>query len=400
MNRIFYLSSIILLLALVACDDYLGKKTDISFIDIPEFTQREVAYVPIQPVLNQFIRPVDICVGFDEMIYIADAGAQQIVCIDESGRELSRFNLPGVKSVVQDRRFDLLAIGTLDTMIAGVTRSLSCIYRINLQGATGYGLRSARITNKIVHPYYFKSSFSNSDADVTFNGIAVIGSMDPSVNNRFLVTRSGPSANNAGQGPDDAVIQFSNQDVYQSPILVNTSAGLFNNYFKKPFGISSFTQPPQFTARLRPDFYVTMLGEDAALKVQLIEFSETDFGAEYRPVIFPVGDTATADGYLYQPNRFSHPTGVRVTGDATNFVFVVDTEKDSVYQFTSNGIEGVPPPPAANTTKYQMASFGGTGEGLTQFREPHAACVFRRILYVADAGNGRILRFRLTTDFD
>jgi hypothetical protein len=400
MKRPLYLFLLFSLLVMTACEGYFGKKTDLSFIDIPEFTQREVAYVPIQPVLNQFNYPVDICVGFDELLYISDEGASQIVCIDESGRELSRFNLPGVRAVVQDRRFDLLAIGTFDTVIAGVNRSLTCIYRINLQSNAGYGLRFARITNKIVHPYYFKSSFSSTDADVRFNGITVIGSMDPAVNNRYLVTRSGPSLNNAGQGPDDAVIQFNNQDRYQSPILVNTSAGLFNNYFRRPHGISSFTQPPQFTARLRPDFYVTMLGDDATLRVQLIEFSETDFGAEFRPVIFPVGDTATADGYLYQPNRFSRPTGVRVTGDATNFVFVVDADKDSVYQFTGNGIEGVPPPPAANTTKYQLASFGGKGDGLTQFREPRAACVFRRILYVADAGNGRVLRFRLTTDFD
>jgi hypothetical protein len=393
-------AGVLMALLFTGCEGYWGDKTDISFIDIPEFTQREVAYVPIQPVLNQFVRPVDICVGFDELLYIADEGSQEIVCIDESGRELSRFPLPGVRSVVQDRRFDLLAIGTYDTVISGVNYPLTCLYRINLQGSTGYGLRHARISKAIVHPFYFKSSFSASDAQVRFNGVAVIGSNDPTQNNRYLVTRSGPSLNNAGQGPDDAVISFNNNDVYQSPILVSTSSGLFNNYFKRPYGIASFTQPPQFTARLSPNFYVSFLDADASLKVQLIEFNESEFGAEYRPVIFPVGDTATADGYLYEPSRFDMPYDVALTGDATGFVFVADAGKDSVYQFTANGIEGVPPPPAANTTKYQMASFGGRGQGLTQFVEPRATAVYRRILYVADAGNGRILRFRLTTDFD
>ncbi|MCH8555333.1 MAG: hypothetical protein LAT76_09255 [Schleiferiaceae bacterium] len=390
----------LLLTVAAGCDGYWGKKTDLEFIDVPEFMQREIAYVPIQPVISDFMKPVDICIGFDELIYVVDGGAEEVVSMDESGKILARFRVPGVRHVVQDRRFNLLAIGTYDTVINGVQYDLSCIYRIDMQRGSLYGLQYAEITNKIIHPYYFKSEFSATDAQVRFNGIGVFGSMNPNDNNRFVVTRSGPSSNNAGRGPDDAVIRFNNKDEYQSPVFVSTSSGLFNNYFRKPYGVTTFTQPPQFSASTRSDFYVTMLGDDAALSVQLIQFNETDFGAEFRPNIFPVGDTSEAEGYLNQPNRFRRPIDVAMTGDITQFVFVVDSEADSVYQFTSNGIEGVPPLPGANTTKYQLASFGGTGSGLTQFRDPRAAAMFRRILYVADAGNGRVLRFRLTSDFD
>ena len=62
--------------------------------------------------------------------------------------------------------------------------------------------------------------------------------------------------------------------------------------------------------------------------------------------------------------------------------------------------EGVLPPAATGITKYQKTSFGGTGLSSTQFRSPSGVAYFDKILYVADAGNSRILRFKLTTDFE
>jgi hypothetical protein len=89
-----------------------------------------------------------------------------------------------------------------------------------------------------------------------------------------------------------------------------------------------------------------------------------------------------------------------MAGDNTRYIWVVDAEKDSVYQFTSNGLEGVPPPPASGERRYAVTSFGGHGSGVGQFNEPRAAAYYKKILYIADAGNGRIVRYKLTLDFD
>jgi len=35
-----------------------------------------------------------------------------------------------------------------------------------------------------------------------------------------------------------------------------------------------------------------------------------------------------------------------------------------------------------------------------QFNEPRGLACWNQILYVCDAGNGRVLRFKLTLDFD
>ena len=77
---------------------------------------------------------------------------------------------------------------------------------------------------------------------------------------------------------------------------------------------------------------------------------------------------------------------------------MIDAEKDSLYQFTANGLEGVEPPPASGQTKFIKTSFGGTGIGAAQFNEPAAVAYNNRILYVADNGNSRLLRFKLTLD--
>ncbi|GCD76741.1 hypothetical protein JCM31826_02230 [Thermaurantimonas aggregans] len=399
MKKVILTASALLLIA--GCRKYFGEKTDLSFIDVPQFTNREIAYVPILPAFNGFIKPVDIAVGFDELIYVADEGAQEIVQLDETGRRLGSFPIPGLRAVTQDRRFDLLAIGTADTVIAGSTFTFTCIYRIRMTGPEGYKLNpsNARIIRKIMHPFYYKTTYSNSDLNVQFNRIGVIASTNPAENNSYFVTRTGP-AKNPILGPDDAVLLFSNNDQYITPVTVSTSQGTFNDYFQKPFGITTFAKPPQITARTGQSFMVTMLEPNSAIKVQNIERIESEFGAEYRPRFFPYGDTSKSDGGLHEPFKFQEPVGITLSGDAANFIFVVDKAKDSLYQFSGNGLEGVQPPAATGITKLQKASFGGRGNDYTQFRAPMSVAFFKKILYVADSENGRILRFRLTLDFD
>ncbi len=384
----------------ISCNSYFGDKTDLDFIEVPDFSIRDVAYVPIQPALTQFVRPIDICIGFDELVYVVDEATEEVVCLDEAGTEIGRLKIQGARAVVQDRRFNLLVIGSKTQEISGVNYDLSCIYRINLQGNSGYGLSNAQITNTIVHPFYFKSTFSSGDALVKFNKIAVIGdNFNPARNNSWYVSRTGPSRNNAGLGPDDAILLFNNEDDFESPVVVNTSAGQFNDYFDQPFGLVGRTQPPQISAINSADFIFTSLDNNNLLKVQYIEFLESEFGAEYRARILPP-DTSLADGFLYEPNKFSEPKHLALSGDGTNYLFVTDAAKDSVYQFNLNGFEGILPPPASGIKRYQIASFGGKGIGLTQFNEPRGVAYWNKILYVCDAGNGRLLRFKLTLDFD
>lgn len=384
-----------LLIALGGCEKYFGDKTDLDFIEIPDFQNREIAYVPIQPAWQNLTEPTDVIAGFDELFYVADAATEQIISFDEAGRELGRFKVQGVHALAQDRKLNLLALGTFNDTIAGVPYELTCLYRINMQGLSGYGIRQAKIVNRIVHPFYFKSTFSSSDKDVRFNKVAVLA------DNRYYLTRSGRDNNPVKfGGPDDAVLLFSESDSLITPVNVTTSGGYFNDYFKKPFAISSFVQPPQINARGGNEFIFSSVSDNAVIKVQVIDYVETEFGASYQPRAMQYEDYSKADGFLITPYKFNQPLGVTIAGDASQYIFVADALKDSVYQFTITGLEGVKPPPGSVSNKYQKASFGGTGKTLTTFNRPSAVAYKNKILYVADAGNGRILRFKLTLDFD
>ncbi len=392
MNLIY---GFIFLTLLTSCEGFFGDKTDISFIDVPEYSPRKVAYVPVQPALQNFVRPVDIIAGFDELIYVVDEATEEIISLDESGRELGRLGLKGVKSVAQNRQLDLLAIGKVEVNRGGNLLEFTCIYRIDMHGSgANFGIQYAEVTDTLIHPFYFKSTYSSSDVDVEFNKIAILQ------DNRFYVTRSGTDNNTQKfGGPDDAILLFDSDGTYLTPVSVNTPNGLFRDYFKKPIGITSFVQPPQISAFGSDHFIFTSVSENTSIKVQVIDYIETDFGANYEPRILFDRDTTVSDGNLTTPDKFERPVSLLLTGDGTNFIFVVDQAKDSFYQFTVTGLEGVKPPPGAATSKYQMASFGGSGEGLSQFNQPSAVAYKNNIVWVCDTGNERILRFKLTTDF-
>lgn len=403
---------------LYSCEDYLGKKTDLDFIDIPpNNVVRDIAYVPILPILDDFEEPVDIIAGFDELIYVVDAGREEVVALDESGRILGRRSIPGAKAIAQDRKFDLLVIGTKDTLLPLGTRdtllTMSAIYRLRMLGSSGYNLSNADVVNTIMHPFYFTQSEPTlRTVDyVEFTDISVIGNNNnPDLNNQYYVSRrhvrrpfgdaSLEQISSGPLGPNDAMLYFNNEDQFISPISVQTSSGFFNDYFQNPSSVSTLTQPPQLGARSGRDFFYASLDRNNALKVQYIEFIEGQFGAEYRPRILASGDTSEADGFINSPNKFASPQAVTIAGDGSQFIFVVDAEKDSLFQFSFNGFEGVLPPPASGINRYQKASFGGNGRGATQFNQPKGVAYFNEIVYVADAGNGRILRFRLTLDFE
>lgn len=379
-----------------ACEGFFGKKTDLEFIDEPNYQTRDVAYVPVQPIIEGFAEPTDVVAGFDGLIYVVDAGTEEIIAIDVAGNELGRVKVPGVTKVVQDRRMNLLAIGTMDTTISDVTYTLATVYRLSLNGSTGYGIRHAEIVNRVINPFYFKSSFSVNDAQVRFTSVDVLADND------YYVSRTGPRDNEVQVGgPDDGVLLLNQNDKYVTNVFVTTDQGLVRGHFRTPLCITTLAKPPQgpFVNESR-DFVVAMSDPTLPVKVQLINFEESEFGSAYRVVFLDYADTTEAHDFLYRPERFMTPTDMTIAGDGTNYLFVVDAEKDSLYQFTSQGYEGVNPPPGSSETKNIIASFGGRGQGPTQFNEPSAVAYLDQVIYVADKRNGRILRFKLTTDFD
>ena len=67
------------ILFIVGCDGFFFNFTDLDFIEIPEYLPREVAYVPVEPVIKKYQNPIDIIAGFDELIYVVDGTSEEII---------------------------------------------------------------------------------------------------------------------------------------------------------------------------------------------------------------------------------------------------------------------------------------------------------------------------------
>ncbi|MGB0403365.1 MAG: hypothetical protein ACPGEG_04655 [Salibacteraceae bacterium] len=390
-------------LLLCSCEGFFGDKTDLDFIDKPVYQGRDIAYVPLQPVLDNFVRPTQIMAGYDQLIYVVDEGTSEIVSMDVSGRELQRIFVQDLTTISQDRALDILAIGTIDTVgSSGESLKLSCIYRINQKKGNLVGLKYGSPKPVIVHPYYTGNNNAvSTHQNVKFTGVACLSDYS------YYITRSGPN-NNPLQlgGPDDAVLAVfpsldGIKDSRVSPISVQTSSGFETDYFVSPSAITTLAKPPQdpsiSTSR---DFVYTSIDANLTLKTQYIKYEENLDGGIYSLKELASGDTSKADGFLYEPQKFKNPASVTIAGDRTNYIFVVDSEKDSLFQFTNEGYEGVNPPAFSADRKQINCSFGGRGTSLSQFNSPTGVTYLDQIVYVADAGNGRVLRFKLTTDFD
>lgn len=379
-----------------ACEKPFGDKTDLGFIDVPNYDEKPIAFVPILPEIKLSESPVDITIGYDELIYVADKNLGKVIAFDQSGRKVGEKSIPNAKALAMDRSLELLVLGTKDTTINGKLYTLDALYRLKLIGANAYGLSSAIISKVVVHPFYFKTSFTTSDSAVHLNGISVMA------DNSYYITRSGPS-NNSSQigGPDNTVLVFNQNDKYISNVSVSTEQGLISDYFKEPFAITTLAKAPQSNiVKQGGDFLFTSLSSTTTLKAQYIRFESSEFGSSYSLNTSLAGqDTSKAEGFMYTPNKFSQPRGITIAGDGSNYIFVTDAIKDSVYLFTLTGLEGVPPPAGYSSKKNIKVSFGGTGSGPKQFRRPTAVAYYGSTLYICDTGNGRILRYKLSTEF-
>ena len=314
---------------------------------------------------------------------------------------------------MQDRLFRVYVTARRDTTVNGQTWNLPVVLRLD-DITTG----SPRIGDIIWHPFDDDSRKFNApdpiptDEEVSFTGVGVL------FDNHIYVSRRGP-VNPRGTFilPHNTIMEFDEQGVnLQSIVTLHpTRESLRSSLF--PVDVATYVHPPQrsFFGQDRHFILLQSTGlEDvvsggappsAPLRypVLSIRVVPTSDGVDYQPDTDKLRIAADPDrgaAFLYDEFRFSNPTDVTVAADGTNFLFITDGGTDSLYVFTGQGVEGVTPPPGSTSTIPVVVSFGGTGDGALQFRQPQGVATFQRIVYVADSGNNRIGRFRLNTDFE
>ena len=405
------------------CDDVLGTKSDATTEEIfdagriPPGQVSEAEYVALFPFFTQgadgmpLEAPRDVYVGYDELIYVVDARGLHV--LDLAGRPATFIPLDGAEAVIQDRRFHVYAAARRDTVLNDRTWNLPVVYHFS-----GLTTGTPRIEDIIWHPFDDDSRKFNrpdpidTDEEVDFTGIAVLH------NNNIYVTRRGPvNTTTSVILPHNTVLEFTPEGVNTlalvvlSPVRPSLRSALF------PTDVLTFVQPPQRASFPEakdfiiaqspfPDGMPPSNGNGAVglrFSVLSIRAVETPDGIEFRPdtqKLQVASDPSAGSGFLYDEFKFVSPSGLAFAADGTNYLYVTDAAKDSLFVFTGNGIEGVAPPPGSRSLTPVAVSFGGTGDGARQFRNPQGVAYFDQIVYVADTGNSRISRFRLNTDFE
>lgn len=397
---------VLFLSTLSACNGFWGDKEDDAVEEIfeegaidPNLSPENVGYVLIQPIWDGFINPTDIYAGYDEMIYVVDD--QGVHVIDQKGDKQRLIPIPGAHEVVQDRRLHTYVIGTLDIDINGETKNVSAIYRLGNTAGAG----EVVYLDTIAHPYSDISrrntSFRNEDEEVMYTGVA------PTSDNKLYVSRTGPRNDETSTArPDNVVLVFDKEGenlTYARGLSPNTSN------LKSVLGVSSIANeagPPQevFGIPETDNFAYCLKGDGQGPPEFGVLYITVNFnpesGTTYDPSpAFTDFDYGKASRFLYEPFRFRSPEDLCFAPDRRH-IFVVDSELDSLYQFTISGEEGVTPPANSGEKRNIIVSFGGEGDGPYQFNDPSGVCYLRQVVYVADQGNNRVLRYKLNTDLE
>ena len=394
------------------CDALFGSKQDPTTDEIfeegrtdPELIE-DVGYVPLQPfytdgINGPFSNPTDVYAGFDDFIYVTDDDGVHV--LDQAGRPQSLLPIANATSVIQDRRLHVYVTARKDTVLSGRTWDLPVVYRFSgIQGGT------PRLENIIWHPFDDDSRKFNrrdpisTDEEVEFTGVGVLD------NNRVYVSRRGPvNLTNSPVLPHNAIMEFDPTGINTQTILVLDPNRPSLRSAIDPSDVLTFFQPPQRVGQARNDNFfhaqAPLDGQRLRFAVLAIRTVETPDGIIYRPdtrFLRGVGDTLRGDGWMFEEFKFEQPVDLAFAGDGTNYIFVLDAAKDSLFVFTGDGTEGVAPPPGSDRVKPVIVSFGGTGAGALQFNNPQGVAYSNEIVYVADTGNGRIARYRLNTDFE
>jgi hypothetical protein len=319
----------------------------------------DTLYIRLGGEWGGFNNPSALLIGHEPFIYVCDKDNNQIVMLNTAGSVLGKLAIKQPVAIAQDFRDNLIVCGEFDTLIAGSTVTFSAVYKIDMYHA-GHVIAAAQITRILpVKPADFIATRKYTGAVAFYD-------------NSYYIARTGPN-NSSIYDPDNSLILYAPKKNYgggDGDTLIGRVADIdpLSTGLISAYGINSMTP----FAKQNTDFLATYSSE-TSFKVQWFHHYVSATEDKYVPKYTPGDGVAFA-----QPDKFGKPTGSCL--DASSNIYVADSEKDSVYKFSSYGVE--------------LQSFGGT----SVFSKPVAVGHFDKVLYVLDAGKNSILRFILSTD--
>ena len=362
----------ILILILLFLFSNCGKRIKLpTNIPQPGAGATDTTYVPISPAWTEaggipFIHPQDVHVGFDGFVYIADAGNDRIVKLDQAGKFIAQYK--GAKfprSVSQDQLLRLLVTGgntiyiklrdneTFDSLYSG----------LDIYDSTMVIRPDTLIDTVIIPP-------DTIIIDTTIELIDTTYLVDTIPTNYEAITPDprptyGYSMYLVCDYTRNQILRFiffEPKELYNLGAVIPSGYELSKTTF--PTGVFTYLSGDKFRllyCQALPYFSVQLLDGDNLTPL----IPRTDSSNIYWEGTFGIAEDAVVDEY--------------------ENIFVVDSKKNQVHKFSRNGV--------------RILSFGKEGMSEKEFKNPTGIAYTNKIVFVADTGNNRILRFMLSTDF-
>lgn len=355
----------------------------------------DTSYVEIIPPFTGFESPKAVLVGNDQIIYVADNVANEVVMLDASGRILRRRSIPHPVALAQNSKLDLyVAAEVPDPNSNGF---IGAVYRISLvRFDTTYVSRIDTIINpstgdtsvNIVRrdtSIFYNHELEDAPMRVVwmeagrpsrrFTGIGILPG------NGYVVTRTGPD-NSSFVDPDARLLLFDKNDNFITPI---------GDLVTRPSGGTAITDIRDLTGIMvipsSRDFILSQNSDGVAYGAIWMIYQNTPDFQGWVPKYDPAKAEQRAVDFI-RPYRFRNAAAATYDKRRRE-IFVVDSQLDSVFKFDRNG-------------NFKSESFGrartsssGFPHGLTQ----PGGIAFSNdcTLYIADTGNKVVRRFRLST---
>ena len=360
-TRIFLLiiTSLIFAFAFNSC----GDRLDLSKFPITNngnVNVSDTVYVQQQPVWGNFNGPEDVLVGNEPLIYVADTKNNSVVQLDLAGGFIGNYNFgPGIypRKMAQDGYFDLLVV--CDSVSAIDT--ISIVYRLKIVAGGGIINNAPRISLLLS-----TRPTPNTSKLRKFKGITIFN------DNSFIVTRRGPE-DPYGIDPGNALLKAKGRDSIVSLIVLSGFQTSGNSFYS----IENLSSIAAVKNSLT-DFIISRSTQDTTTLNKVIWFQYNTVNETYDPKF-------TSQSEDIVNIKFGSPD--EVIQDAGYNVYCIDSYRHHLFKFNSLG-------------KLLVESFGTLGSGENQFNSPKGAAHFNKVLYIADTGNNRIIRFKLSTDIN
>jgi hypothetical protein len=319
----------------------------------------DTVYIQITPPWEGFNNPQAIYIGKEPFLYIADTDNDRIIMMNLDGRVLGTRYVRKPIAITQDYKLNLIVCAETEFLNTsnGSTSILGAVFKYDLV-ASNHNIETAPETRVLPR----SADFPNR------RYTAVTAFYD----NSFYVARTGPN-NSSIYDPDNSILIFHPKELYRNG-KGDSLIGRVPNINPLGSGLISANRITSLTAfnKRNTDMIVTLGGENS-FKAQWFNYQITPIDEKYVSKFLP------SDGVAFAvPDRFGNPKGSCI--DEAGNMFIADAQKDSIYKFNPFGDE--------------IHSFGGG----TALKSPYGVAVFDRVLYVADTGNNRILRYILSTD--